>query len=154
NLTYYSQYPIPNTQYPDSIESRQSKIENPRHPTLIEVRGEIFMSHKEFARINAEGEESGGRTFANPRNAAAGSLRQKDPKVTASRRLDVFFYAVGACEGWEFQSQYDMLQTYRTWGLRTNPNIRICANLDEVITFCNEWDTKKRELTYDIDGVV
>ena len=112
------------------------------------------MSHREFARINAETEEKGGRTFANPRNAAAGSLRQKDPTETASRRLDIFLYAVGECEGCKFESQFEMLDIYRKWGLRTNPNIRVCANLDEVITFCDEWGTKKGELPYDIDGVV
>ena len=123
-------------------------------PALIEVRGEVFMSHREFARINAELEEQGGRTFANPRNAAAGSLRQKDPKITAARRLDAFMYAVGACEGWTFTSQYDLLQTYREGGLNTNPNVRICRGIDDVIAFCDEWATKKNELPYDIDGVV
>src|SRR5581483_8950973 len=123
-------------------------------PAFIEVRGEVFLSHKEFARINAEMEEQGGRTFANPRNAAAGSLRQKDPRITASRRLDAFMYAVGACDGCEFISQYDLLQTYREWGLRTNPNVRVCATIEEVIAFCDEWAEKKQELPYDIDGVV
>lgn len=128
---------------------------NPRpFPSLIEVRGEVFLSHREFARINAEMEEQGGKTFANPRNAAAGSLRQKDPTITASRRLDIFLYAVGVCEGWTFASQYDLLQTYREWGLRTNPNVRVCPNLDAVIAFCDEWANKKEELPYDIDGVV
>jgi DNA ligase (NAD+) len=123
-------------------------------PALIEVRGEVFMTHREFARINAEIEEQGGRTFANPRNAAAGSLRQKDPGVTAGRRLDIFLYAVGACEGWTFTSQYDLLRTYRAWGLRTNPNVRICQGMDEVIAFCDAWADQKKELPYDIDGVV
>ena len=123
-------------------------------PFLIEVRGEVFMSHKEFARINSESEETGGRTFANCRNAAAGSLRQKDPKQTASRRLDIFCYAVGACEGCDFESQADLLETYQKWGLRTNPNIRVCANLAEVQAFIDEWGEKKNALPYDIDGVV
>jgi DNA ligase (NAD+) len=123
-------------------------------PAFIEVRGEVFLSHREFARINAEMEEQGGRTFANPRNAAAGSLRQKDPRITASRRLDAFMYAVGACDGCEFVSQYDLLQTYREWGLRTNPNVCVCATIEEVIAFCDEWAEKKQELPYDIDGVV
>ncbi len=131
----------------------------PRHlsedaPPLIEVRGEIFMSHQEFARINGEAEETGGRTFANPRNAAAGSLRQKDPQITATRKLDVFLYAVGACEGCDFANQYDLLQTYERWGLATNPNVRVCGNLDEVLTFVEEWGGRKESLPYDIDGVV
>ena len=121
---------------------------------LIEVRGEVFMSHKEFARINGEAEETGGRTFANCRNASAGSLRQKDPKQTAQRRLDVFCYAVGECDGYNFVSQADLLETYQKWGLRTNPNIRVCANLEEVQAFIDEWGVKKEALPYDIDGVV
>ena len=123
-------------------------------PERIEIRGEVFMSHREFARINAELEEQGGKTFANPRNAAAGSLRQKDPSETARRRLDVFLYAVGECEGWTFPSQFDLLKTYRAWGLRTNPNVRVCEGIEAVIAFCDEWGGKKAELPYDIDGVV
>ena len=123
-------------------------------PALIEIRGEVFMSHKEFARINADAEETGAKTFANPRNAAAGSLRQKDPKITAGRRLDVFLYAVGACEGCDFHSQHELLRTYQAWGLRTNPNVRVCKNLDEVLAFVTEWGEKKETLPYDIDGVV
>jgi DNA ligase (NAD+) len=123
-------------------------------PSLIEVRGEVFMSHQEFARINAEAEEQGGRTFANPRNAAAGSLRQKDPKETARRKLDVFLYAVGEVEGYAFASQQDLLDTYKTWGLRTNPNIHLCMGLEAVMAFCTDWATRKSQLPYDIDGVV
>ncbi|CEK12569.1 DNA ligase, NAD-dependent [Chthonomonas calidirosea] len=123
-------------------------------PTFIEIRGEVFLTHQEFQRINEELEERGERTFANCRNAAAGSVRQKDPRVTASRRLDLLVYAVGHYEGWEFQSQYELLQTYREWGLPTNPNIRLCSTLEEAITFCEEWATRKEELPYDIDGVV
>ena len=131
---------------------RLLKADTPPH--LIEIRGEVFMSHKEFARINTEAEEKGGRTFANPRNAAAGSLRQKDPSETSKRRLDLFVYTVGLCEGHTFASQSDLLQTYTHWGLQTNPNVRICANLGEVIAFCADWGGKKGDLPYDIDGVV
>ena len=121
---------------------------------LIEIRGEVFMTHREFQRINEDAEEKGGKTFANCRNAAAGSLRQKDSSITASRRLDVFLYAVGACEGCDFGSQYNLLQTYRAWGLRTNPNVKVCKGLDEVMAFVEEWGAKKDTLPYDIDGVV
>jgi DNA ligase (NAD+) len=137
---------VPNTRIPEHL--------NTQYPSLIEIRGEVFMSHKEFKRINEEAEVQGGKTFANPRNAAAGSLRQKDPAVTAGRRLDIYLYAVGACEGWEFDSQYELLRTYRHWGLRTNPNVRVCAGLEEVIAFVEEWATRKEDLPYDIDGVV
>lgn len=123
-------------------------------PTLLEARGEIFLTHHEFARINAVNEETGVPTFANPRNAAAGSVRQKDPRITASRKLDAFFYAVGACEGCNFESQSDLLNTYREWGLKTNPNVRLCADIDEALQFIEEWVTRKETLHYDIDGVV
>ncbi len=123
-------------------------------PELIEIRGEVFLSHKEFARINSEAEERGGKIFANPRNAAAGSLRQKDPTLTASRRLDLFVYTVGACEGKEFVSQFELLHTYKQWGFRTNPNVKICMGLEQVFEFCEMWFKNKESLGYDIDGVV
>jgi DNA ligase (NAD+) len=127
---------------------------NDMRPRLIEVRGEIFLTHDEFARINAGLEEKGGKTFANPRNAAAGSIRQKDPKITASRRMDNYMYAVGYCEGCEFESQWHLIQTYREWGLKTNPHVRLCRDLEEVLEFCREWGDRKKDLNYDIDGVV
>src|SRR5205085_262480 len=114
----------PQTEDPTPNTERRTPYAE-RLPSLIEVRGEAFLTHEEFARINEANEQSGAPTFANPRNAAAGSLRQKDPKITASRNLDVFFYAVGACDGLAFSSQYELLQTYREWGLKTNPNVRI-----------------------------
>ncbi|MGC8667459.1 MAG: NAD-dependent DNA ligase LigA [Chthonomonadales bacterium] len=123
-------------------------------PTLIEIRGEIYLSHQEFAAINEAQEQAGLPTFANPRNAAAGSVRQKDPRITASRNLDAFFYAVGACEGYRFQSQKELLDTYAAWGLPVNPNVRLCKGIDEVVAFTNEWGEKKEQLPYDIDGVV
>lgn len=138
----------------DVVEEQPGTLPESGVPDRIEIRGEVFMSHREFARINAELEEQGGKTFANPRNAAAGSLRQKDPSQTAKRRLDIFLYAVGECIGWSFKSQFELLQTYRAWGLRTNPNVRICSGIEEVIAFCDEWGGKKAELPYDIDGVV
>jgi DNA ligase (NAD+) len=150
--------PIDNANAPAAPQAALSLFEEERgsagFPDLIEVRGEVFLSHREFAAINAEMEEKGGKTFANPRNAAAGSLRQKDPSITASRHLDIFCYAVGACEGWAFESQRDLLQTYRQWGLRTNPNVRLCPNIDAVLAFCEEWREGKQSLPYDIYGVV
>lgn len=123
-------------------------------PDLIEVRGEAYLTHSEFARINAANELTGAPTFANPRNAAAGSLRQKDPAVTASRRLEVFCYAVGACRGWSFASQQDLLETYRSWGLPVNPHARLCRGLSEVEEYIAEWAERRRTLHYDTDGVV
>lgn len=120
----------------------------------IEVRGEVFMAHDEFARINAENESLGAPTFANPRNAAAGSLRQKDPLVTAGRRLQAMFYSVGACEGVSFQSQDELLATYSRWGLPTNPSRGLCSTIAEVQSFVDRFDEERRRLNYDIDGIV
>jgi DNA ligase (NAD+) len=123
-------------------------------PALIEVRGEVYLPHAEFARINAENEETGAPTFANPRNAAAGSLRQKDPTVTAARGLEVFFYAVGALEGFTIDSQMALLETYRGWGLRVNPHARLCPGIHQVLSHIAEWADRRHELPYDTDGVV
>jgi DNA ligase (NAD+) len=123
-------------------------------PDLVEVRGEVFLTHAEFEKVNREREERGEPLFANPRNAAAGSLRQLDPAITARRRLQPFMYAVGACEGCAITSQWSLLEMLTQWGFRTNPNRRLCASIDEVIEFCDEWERRRSTLQYDIDGVV
>lgn len=144
----------PNIRTIRAIPAQLKPAEGTPLPSLIEVRGEIFLTHEEFARINTANEQAGTPTFANPRNAASGALRQKDPQITASRRLDAFFYAVGACEGYAFGSQHDLLETYHAYGLRTNPNVRVCADIEAVLTFTEEWASRKETLPYDIDGVV
>ncbi|MCX8052773.1 MAG: NAD-dependent DNA ligase LigA [Armatimonadetes bacterium] len=123
-------------------------------PRMIEVRGEVILFHDEFRRINEERETSGEPTFANPRNAAAGSVRQLDPRVTARRKLTMFCYGIGACEGIEFETQYEILCALGDWGFKVNPNIKLCANINEAAEFIATWQTKKEELPYDIDGVV
>ncbi|MBM3495330.1 MAG: NAD-dependent DNA ligase LigA [Armatimonadetes bacterium] len=123
-------------------------------PRLVEVRGEVYLPHAEFARVNEVNEASGAPTFANPRNAAAGSLRQKDPTVTASRRLEVFFYAVGALDGARMESQEGLLSAYREWGLRTNPHSGVCRGIAEVCGFVAAWADRRHTLPYDTDGVV
>ncbi len=135
-----------------SIPHRLSRYEG--IPSRIEIRGEIFLSHQEFARINASLEERSGRTFANCRNAAAGSLRQKDPEVTASRNLHALFYTVGEVSNWSVSQQSMLLQQYHEWGLPTNSHVKRCVGLAEVSRFVEEWETRKEELDYDIDGVV
>ena len=123
-------------------------------PRMVEVRGEVILFHEEFRRINEEREMSGEPTFANPRNAAAGSVRQLDSRITAKRNLTMFCYGIGACEGVEFQTQYEILCTLGDWGFKINPNVRVCANVDEAAGYIREWETKKENLPYDIDGVV
>jgi len=123
-------------------------------PASVEVRGEVYLDHAEFARINQAREESGEPAFANPRNAAAGSIRQLDTSVTAKRRLTVFLYALGAVSGPVAGSQAELLETLKTWGLRVNPDVQTCAGIDAVIAFVAEWTDKKATLPYDIDGIV
>ncbi|MDO8682761.1 MAG: NAD-dependent DNA ligase LigA [Armatimonadota bacterium] len=123
-------------------------------PTFIEVRGEVFLEHEEFRRINEDRSEKGEPTFANPRNAAAGSVRQLDPSVTSRRNLDMFAYAVGYVEGVTLDSQYELLEALRFWRFKTNPEIRLCSGVDSVWEFCREFDARRQALTYDVDGVV
>ncbi|HCY37188.1 MAG: DNA ligase (NAD(+)) LigA [Candidatus Margulisiibacteriota bacterium] len=118
----------------------------------IEVRGEAYMSHKSFNEINTQRSQSSAEPFANPRNAAAGSLRQLDPKITASRKLKIFVY--GSSTNEEFSDHYSLMQYLITLGFVINKNLRLCKSFDEVVNYCKEWETLKNELDYDIDGVV
>ncbi|MGC8785387.1 MAG: NAD-dependent DNA ligase LigA [Armatimonadota bacterium] len=123
-------------------------------PSFVEVRGEVYLTHDEFRRINEEREQTGEPTFANPRNAAAGSVRQLDPRITAKRRLSLFAYGIGAVEGARFDSHWQILQTLKAWGFPVNPHARICSGIEEVIAFCEQWTARRGELNYDVDGVV
>jgi DNA ligase (NAD+) len=123
-------------------------------PPLLEVRGEAYLSKKEFVRINQERREAEENPFANPRNAAAGSLRQLNPKIAAERRLDIFFYGMAQVEGRELETHWEVLDYLQSLGLKVNPNRRICKNIEEIIAYCEEWREKRHELPYEIDGVV
>lgn len=123
-------------------------------PSLVEVRGEVYMEHQEFERINREREAAGESAFANPRNAAAGSVRQLDPGVTAGRNLSIFVYGMGFVEDGGWQTHFEVLQAFGEWGLRTNPNTRICRGIEGVLDFVKEWTEKRGTLPYDIDGIV
>ncbi len=123
-------------------------------PGRVEVRGEVILLHEEFRRINEERETSGEPTFANPRNAAAGSVRQLDSRITAGRNLTMFCYGIGACEGVAFSTQSEVLQTLSDWGFRVNPDVKICSNIDEAAEYIRQWETRKEELPYDVDGMV
>lgn len=124
------------------------------YPKLIEIRGEIFMTHDEFARINKKRVENGEEPFANPRNAAAGSLKLKYSREVAKRRLRSFLYGVGYFEEGAFSSQYELLQFLQKQGFRTNPHIKRCTSLKEIQDFCDEWEKKRFDLPFDIDGMV
>jgi len=121
---------------------------------LLEVRGEAFMPKKEFARLNEEREEAGEQTFANPRNAAAGSLRQLDPRVTASRALDTFLYGVGQIGGIDITSHMEGLAVLKQLGFKVNPHIKAFDEIAETIRHCQEWTDKRHNLPYEIDGMV
>jgi DNA ligase (NAD+) len=123
-------------------------------PDFVEVRGEVYLDHAEFARINTQREASGEAVFANPRNAAAGSVRQLDPKITAQRRLTVFLYALGESSAPVADTQEGLLQTFKSWGLRVNPNVQRCEGIEEVIAYIARWTEQKASLAYDIDGIV
>jgi DNA ligase (NAD+) len=128
--------------------------EHGRMPRLLEVRGEVIIPRKGFERLNAEREKSGEPPFANPRNAAAGSLRQIDPRVTASRPLDIFCHTPGVLDGVGFSSQWEFLNGIKALGLRVNPLSRVCASVGGVLEFWEEMTARRHELDYDADGVV
>ncbi|HIE04307.1 MAG TPA: NAD-dependent DNA ligase LigA [Candidatus Latescibacteria bacterium] len=123
-------------------------------PERLEVRGEVIMHIEDFRELNRRRAEEGKPLFANPRNAAAGSVRQLDPRITASRPLNIFFYGVGRVVGMEFSTHWEVLQALRSWGLRTNPLNRLCRNVDEVVDYYRELTEMREELPYEADGVV
>ncbi|ECL7895234.1 TPA: NAD-dependent DNA ligase LigA [Listeria innocua] len=120
----------------------------------IEVRGEAFMPKRSFQKLNEIREEEGQMLFANPRNAAAGSLRQLDTKIAASRNLDIFLYAVADFGEMGVETHSEGLDMLETLGLKVNKERRLCSNLEEVYAYIDEWTEKRASLAYDIDGIV
>jgi len=123
-------------------------------PSLLEVRGEVYLDRREFARINKEREEAGEPLFANPRNAAAGSVRQLDSSITARRRLDIIIYGVGAAEGASFERHSELLDYLEGAGFRASPQRRVCHGLAEAAAYYEEWQQRHGDLSYGADGVV
>lgn len=120
----------------------------------LELRGEVYMPKKSFEALNAVAEEEGRAPFANPRNAAAGSLRQKDPAVTKMRDLSTFMYAIADDAALEVEGQWELLQWLRKAGFHVNPDVRLCTTAEEVRGFCRECLDRRESLPYEIDGVV
>jgi DNA ligase (NAD+) len=118
-----------------------------------EVRGEVYLPFESFRALNREREEAGEALFANPRNAAAGSIRLLDPRLVASRNLSVFLYYL-FLDGREEPTQWGALQTMKRLGLKTNPHSRLCRTLDEVLAYYREWTDRRDSLDYDADGIV
>ncbi|HML89987.1 MAG TPA: NAD-dependent DNA ligase LigA [Methylomusa anaerophila] len=123
-------------------------------PLLLEVRGEVYMPRKEFDRLNTERDAAGEPLMANPRNAAAGSLRQLDPKITAGRALDIFVYGLGVREGFQVGTHAQTLEELSRLGFKINPHYRVFNNMDAVIEYCRSWEEQRVDLSYDIDGLV
>jgi len=123
-------------------------------PERLEVRGEVIMQMKRFQELNRRREEAGEPLFANPRNAAAGSVRQLDSKITARRPLEIYCYGVGEVRGRTFKSHWEILQAFPKWGLRINPHIQRCRSIDDVLQYYHEMSEKRESLPYEIDGIV
>jgi DNA ligase (NAD+) len=147
------------TQNVKTIRSIPLKLELENPPAIVEVRGEAFLSLTTFELINQERQKERGSLFANPRNAAAGTLRQLDSKIVAQRKLDFFAYTLHISSGDNAEiipstSQWDNLELLQTMGFKVNPNRQLCSNLEDVIKYCEYWDQKRQNLPYMTDGVV
>src|SRR3972149_383092 len=123
-------------------------------PKRLEVRGEAFLPLKAFEKLNRERKKNGEPLFANPRNAAAGSLRQLDPKITASRPLDIFCYGIGAVEGINFKTHWETLEALKAFGLKINPLIKKCTGIEAVLNYHKVMEKNRDNLPYEVDGIV
>jgi DNA ligase (NAD+) len=137
-----------------TIKSVPLRLTADNPPPMLEVKGEAFLNKDQFKQINEEREEQNLPLFANPRNAAAGSLRQLNPKITAKRALDIYIYAVGSITRWQFKTHFEMLNLLKTFGFKVNERIKLVHGINEVFEYCRLWQEKRHELPYEIDGVV
>jgi DNA ligase (NAD+) len=137
-----------------TIRAVPMRLRGSDHPKVLEVRGEVYLPVKAFEKLNEELSARGDRVFANPRNAAAGSLRQKDPSITASRPLRLWCHGLGAAEGRRFQRHSEMLAYLRDAGLPVDPRTERMETLEGVFNFCERWQRDRHSIDYEIDGVV
>lgn len=138
-----------------TIKSIPPILKEHKHmPSLIEIRGEVYIPGKDFLKINEEKEKAGEELFANPRNAAAGSLKLLNPAIVAGRHLNIFVHGVGGFEGIKIESQYELLEYMKELGMRVNPEVAKFSGMEDVIRYCNGWEKKKEDLDYHIDGMV
>ena len=137
-----------------TIKGLPHNLTGKKIPTLIEVRGEVFLPVAAFNQLNEELEEAGKPLFANPRNCAAGSLRQKDPRVTASRPLDVVVHGIGASEGISLSSQSDAYAQLKALGLPTSARFKVCQSRKEVLAYIENYNLHRHDVEHEIDGVV
>lgn len=131
------------------------RLRGNHYPRLLDVRGEVFMSKKGFEDLNKQAEKKGEKIFANPRNAAAGSIRQLDPRITASRPLEIYCYGVGRIDGFKLpNSHYEILKLLNEWGLRVNPLVEVAEGAKGCLNYYQRVGAKRDQLSYEIDGVV
>lgn len=123
-------------------------------PRSIEIRGEVYMTRKGLEELNRAREKAAEELFANPRNAAAGSLKLLDPKLVAGRHLDIYLYGIGHCDGIEFTTHVEVLEYLKAAGFRVNPDFKLCKSIEEAIEYCNSWEDKREKLDFEIDGMV
>src|SRR5260370_691700 len=123
-------------------------------PPLLEVRGEVYMSLPDFTALNERRAAAGESTFMNPRNSAAGTIRQLDPALTAERPLTMWCYGIGAVEGLTLDTHWDSLQWLRAHGFRVNGDVKLLQTEDEVVAQCLSWEQRRGALDFEIDGVV
>lgn len=129
-------------------------LRGPKLPSLIEIRGEVYMEKKDFQELNAQRGQEGQVLFANPRNAASGSLKLLDPAIVRRRGLNFFAHSLGESQGFAVRSQWEFYQRLRAWGVRVNPYTRLCKDFQEVLSYCRLWQEKRDSLSYEIDGIV
>jgi DNA ligase (NAD+) len=144
----------PNLRTIRAIPLSVAKKDGQGAPALVEVRGEVFMPLEGFRTFTEQQAAEGKRAAPNPRNAAAGSVRQLDPSITANRPLSIWVYGLGHVEGVSFESQWEILQWLRVHGFRTNPYAQRVESIEEVARAASEWETRRAELDYEIDGIV
>jgi DNA ligase (NAD+) len=144
----------PNLRTVKAIPLQMRSLDGETPPPVLEVRGEVYFPLSAFNRLNERLAAEGKKTAPNPRNAAAGSLRQLNPQITAERALSIWVYGLGAHEGLEFDSQFQTLSWLRERGFRTNPYAERYESMEEVARACAEWENRRVELDYEIDGMV
>ena len=134
---------------PLSFKDKVKKV-----PKRIEIRGEVYMTKIGLEEINREKEKRSEELFANPRNAAAGSLKLLDPGIVAKRHLNIFIWGIGRCEGIDFKTQVEVFEYLKDAGFRVSPHFKLCENIEDVIEYCDSWEPKRDKLEFEIDGMV
>lgn len=142
------------TQNLRTIKSIPLKLRDCPEMDVFEVYGEVYMNRDSFKKLNAERAKNNENLFANPRNASAGSVRQLDSIITASRKLDTFIYQAVGSKIDDFSTHMELLSFLKEVGFKVNPNVKLCSTIEEAINYCKQWQNKKNELNYDIDGMV